>query len=738
MSHLRKGYALLWNTLTAALCAGGLACIFLQAVLSRAMALSAFVYSVLFALTFSAADVLLKGRRRALLIVLLLLAEGALFAFGKGQLHLMVQSAKALYLHFAGVQGAVLPYAKGICMLFSLVFTFIVYFLVREDAFGFAAACTLVLLCLGLYLTRGEGLIFALPVMVSLLLVLGSVHGRRAAALPVALVLAVTGYLLMPREGTVSKPLADIAQQVRDATDDYFFFTETREAFSMYKAGFQPLKERLGGPASPSEDTVMEVHGPENTQLYLRAAAYNEYTGLNWYDTISSRRYLFASRSYDALKKNIFDMERPLAEAEWPQEQLTVRLLRDGATTLFVPQRIRALQVQSERMVPYFNTAGEIYITRNLLPDDAYQVDFLHLDVQSAAVKAWIADCAQLMDERMAEVESQYLTVPEHIQQEVHDLAASITAGLTDPLEKALAIRDYLSENYGYRLDVEEPPSSVDFVAYFLLAGQEGYCTYFASAQTMLSRMAGVPARYVVGYLARTDGRGNAIVSGQDAHAWTEIYLNGFGWLPIDATPGNQQGNEAQDDQEEEENSDFESPPTPSPSPSPSPTPSPAPESPEASTPPTPTPENRQDEPPPTPEAPPEEPEDDKPPFPWLWLLLALLVLLALILWVHLTAPSVRAKRRPDRAGQIYLNACVTLLACMGMKRQSGETLLEFAARVKTVAPMDAFWDMASARVYGKDRRVDAVLARESYDLLWQKAGRLQQLKSRLYMLFGK
>lgn len=66
----------------------------------------------------------------------------------------------------------------------------------------------------------------------------------------------------------------------------------------------------------------------------------------------------------------------------------------------------------------------------------------------------------------------------------------------------------------------------------------------YASLGTLAFRAANIPARYVEGYEAVTSGekdaKGNyrADVTGQNAHAWVEIYCDGVGWLPVDVTPG--------------------------------------------------------------------------------------------------------------------------------------------------------------------------------------------------------
>lgn len=105
-----------------------------------------------------------------------------------------------------------------------------------------------------------------------------------------------------------------------------------------------------------------------------------------------------------------------------------------------------------------------------------------------------------------------------------------------------------LSGRAAYTLTPGNTPDRSDYVDYFLYENRKGYCTHFASAATVIFRLCGVPARYVEGYVitiedytraARTEeGRYLMNIKDTNAHAWCEIYLDGFGWLPVEVTPG--------------------------------------------------------------------------------------------------------------------------------------------------------------------------------------------------------
>ena len=118
-----------------------------------------------------------------------------------------------------------------------------------------------------------------------------------------------------------------------------------------------------------------------------------------------------------------------------------------------------------------------------------------------------------------------------------------------DIAEEYEEIRQYvirrLLSQCDYELDVDKLPEGQDFVETFLYDTREGYSMHFAAAATMMFRMFGVPARYVVGYVAQKElftldenGSYTAILEDDNAHAWVEIYEPFLGWVPVEVTPG--------------------------------------------------------------------------------------------------------------------------------------------------------------------------------------------------------
>lgn len=108
-------------------------------------------------------------------------------------------------------------------------------------------------------------------------------------------------------------------------------------------------------------------------------------------------------------------------------------------------------------------------------------------------------------------------------------------------------VRDYIAEQAEYTLKPGTVPKGNDVVDYFLFESKKGYCSHYASAAVILLRSLGVPARYVEGYVVTTKDYQNSKKQGRNlvmdikdtnAHAWVEVYLDYYGWVPVEVTEG--------------------------------------------------------------------------------------------------------------------------------------------------------------------------------------------------------
>lgn len=122
---------------------------------------------------------------------------------------------------------------------------------------------------------------------------------------------------------------------------------------------------------------------------------------------------------------------------------------------------------------------------------------------------------------------------------QVNDLVADLVRGKRNEYDKVRAIYDYFSADNGftYSLSTKGGTSGQDIVDF--LTNKAGYCQQYAAAMAWLVRAAGIPARVAFGF---TNGRGPGddgtyVLTNRNMHAWTEVYFDGMGWVPFDATP---------------------------------------------------------------------------------------------------------------------------------------------------------------------------------------------------------
>ena len=150
------------------------------------------------------------------------------------------------------------------------------------------------------------------------------------------------------------------------------------------------------------------------------------------------------------------------------------------------------------------------------------------------------AGIAGRLAERARTIRDVYTQLPDTLPARVYDLAREITEDCESTYDKILAIENYFKENFTYTLTPPVFPEDRDFVDWFLFESNEGYCTYYATAAAVLARCIGLPARYVEGVTVKGNLRSRDVVdvTNQNVHAWTEIYLEGYGWITIEPTPG--------------------------------------------------------------------------------------------------------------------------------------------------------------------------------------------------------
>ena len=159
----------------------------------------------------------------------------------------------------------------------------------------------------------------------------------------------------------------------------------------------------------------------------------------------------------------------------------------------------------------------------------------------------------ELRNVYMREISTDYIQVPTETIPRLTSLVEQ------NPKEGLDEISDFILQTLHSRAVYTRTPGWAPFTddpaEYFLFESGRGYCQHFALTATLMYRLYGIPARYAAGYMVspsdfeqQENGTYRALVTDENAHAWTEIFLEDYGWVPIETTPSSGNSEEGSED----------------------------------------------------------------------------------------------------------------------------------------------------------------------------------------------
>jgi len=264
---------------------------------------------------------------------------------------------------------------------------------------------------------------------------------------------------------------------------------------------------------------------PEGVRYYWRARVYDIYEN-GWSTTLQSTRAIEPDESelnYPDMQDNsetiypfAIQLGVPLATLITPYQ--TVWVSRP-ARIEYAPNPDGTLDLASLRASPPLRQ-GEIYQAR---------VSFNTVTIDKMRKAG--TDYPEWVIQR-------YLQMPETISERTIQLANEIAEGRETPYDIAAAVTSYLRANIEYAETVPALPTDKDLVDWFLFELKQGFCNYYASAEVVLLRSLGIPARLAVGYAQgeKFTDSDTYVVRQKDAHAWPEVYFPGIGWVEFEPT----------------------------------------------------------------------------------------------------------------------------------------------------------------------------------------------------------
>lgn len=292
--------------------------------------------------------------------------------------------------------------------------------------------------------------------------------------------------------------------------------------FDFSKTGFQQDPSRLGGPVVLDNKPLMEIRG-DNVD-YLRGNIRHTYTGSLWEsELVNYKNVLNLEKVWNVSKEEI-DLYRELG--------FSVKNLNFPSTTIFTPLYPLYINI-GEGSSFLVNKDFSIIYTKGIYENDSYFVKSLINRAYGIQVDRGVDKSKEDLDNL-----DLYLQVPDSITNRTKLLTREIVGGLEKDIDKAVAIEDYLRKNYVYDTGPPFPPDGADFIDHFLFNEKGGYCTYFASAMTIMLRLENIPARYVEGFLVGPKGEDSIqTVYNNNAHTWVEAFIEPVGWTIFEPTP---------------------------------------------------------------------------------------------------------------------------------------------------------------------------------------------------------
>ncbi|MFO1318325.1 MAG: transglutaminase-like domain-containing protein [Burkholderiales bacterium] len=130
------------------------------------------------------------------------------------------------------------------------------------------------------------------------------------------------------------------------------------------------------------------------------------------------------------------------------------------------------------------------------------------------------------------------LAVPPRLAATLDEFLAEARGQTVGEAAIANAVSAYLRDHFQYTTRLSRLPGARRTLEAFLRSEREGHCEYFATAAALVLRRAGIPTRYVTGYVADewSDLEDAYVVRSRHGHAWTLAWIDGR-WTEIDATP---------------------------------------------------------------------------------------------------------------------------------------------------------------------------------------------------------
>lgn len=268
------------------------------------------------------------------------------------------------------------------------------------------------------------------------------------------------------------------------------------------------------------------VEPPDGIRYYWKARVYDYYYN-GWSSTLQTS---------NIIEPDNFDLKLPDVNNASLDKFSFAFTLGSPIATLFTPHQAvwlsRPARAEFSTNPDGTSDIGSYRAIPPLRAGESYQV-------RSALNSVTIAELRAAGTDYPAWVTNRYLQLPDNITPRTLRLAEEIAEGHETPYDIVTAITNYLRNNIEYSETIPALPADQELVDWFLFDLQQGFCNYYATAEIVMLRSLGIPARLAAGYAQGDllEGSTDTFVVRQSAsHAWPEVYFPGIGWVEFEPT----------------------------------------------------------------------------------------------------------------------------------------------------------------------------------------------------------
>ncbi|HEY5889387.1 MAG TPA: DUF3488 and transglutaminase-like domain-containing protein [Acidimicrobiia bacterium] len=277
--------------------------------------------------------------------------------------------------------------------------------------------------------------------------------------------------------------------------------SETPERYSPTKAGGDPEYAYRGSAATFTQRVRIEaLRGPLVPTAGVAQALQSDTENINQFQVTTDGSIVIQSQLDEGMTYQV--------EAQFPLERDDINGLATGP---------------DGELTPLFAEAGR---------------------VGALAVTPEVVD---LSEPRPADI-GRYTSLPEELPASIGATAREVTSGARSDFERATLLQHWFRDSGTFEYTTEITPGHTELQLAEWLNDPEsvdyrkGYCEQFAASMAVLGRTLNIPTRVVWGFtpgetVTQSDGSRAIVVRDRNAHAWVEMWMDGFGWVKFDPTP---------------------------------------------------------------------------------------------------------------------------------------------------------------------------------------------------------